>query len=103
MTTQNIQKKDMHLNIFAKNQGRAAVLPFPTGSFAPAYLFAARQGRRNTARIWRGARNLVRMLVVGVDLLAAEGRWGRQRRKSGRRGSWGWSAVGKEEEEEGGL
>jgi hypothetical protein len=73
MTTQNIQKKDMHLNIFAKNQGRAAVLPCPTGSFAPAYLFAARQGRRNTAQIWRGARNLVRMLVVGVDLLAAEG------------------------------
>jgi hypothetical protein len=50
-----------------------------------------------------GARNPVWMLVVGVDLLAAEGRWGRRRRKSGRRGSWGWSAVGKEEEEEGGL
>jgi hypothetical protein len=37
MTTQNVQKKDMHLNIFAKNQGRVAALPFPTGSFAPVY------------------------------------------------------------------
>jgi hypothetical protein len=35
MTTQNVQKRDTHLNIFAKNQGRAAALPCPTGSFAP--------------------------------------------------------------------
>jgi hypothetical protein len=34
MTTQNVQKRDTHLNIFAKNQGRAAALPCPTGSFA---------------------------------------------------------------------
>jgi hypothetical protein len=38
MTTQIVQKKYVHLNIFAKNQGRVAALPCPTGSFAPEYL-----------------------------------------------------------------
>jgi hypothetical protein len=38
MTTQNVQKKDMHLNILAKNQGRAAALPCPTESFAPGHM-----------------------------------------------------------------
>jgi hypothetical protein len=31
MTTQNIQKRDTHLNIFMKNQGMGAALPCPTG------------------------------------------------------------------------
>jgi hypothetical protein len=35
MTTQNFQKKHAHLNVFTKNQGRAASLPCPIGSFAP--------------------------------------------------------------------
>jgi hypothetical protein len=35
MTTQIVQKKHVHLNIFTKNQGRAYALPCPTGSFAP--------------------------------------------------------------------
>jgi hypothetical protein len=39
MTTRIVQKKYVHLNIFAKNQGRAAALPCPTGSFAPAHAY----------------------------------------------------------------
>jgi hypothetical protein len=34
MTTQIVQKKHVHLNILAKNQGRAAALPCSTVSFA---------------------------------------------------------------------
>jgi hypothetical protein len=37
MTTQIIQKKHVHLNVFTKNQGRTAALPCLNGIFAPAY------------------------------------------------------------------
>jgi hypothetical protein len=37
MITQFFQKKYTHLNVFTKNQGRAAALPCPIGSFAPGY------------------------------------------------------------------
>jgi hypothetical protein len=35
MTTQNIQKKHVHLEVFAKTYGREAALSCPKGSFAP--------------------------------------------------------------------
>jgi hypothetical protein len=50
MTTQNVQKKHMHLNIFAKNQGRAAALPCPTGSFAPGHRSPAGGGSTQRSR-----------------------------------------------------
>jgi hypothetical protein len=38
MTTQNVQKKHVHVKVFTKTQGRAAALPCPKESFAPGWM-----------------------------------------------------------------
>ena len=40
----------MHNNVFAKNQGRAAALPFPMGSFAPGFWVPNRRNLKEVSK-----------------------------------------------------